>query len=1046
MRLEEKFRRAGRNGKQYRGAPFWSWNDDLEPGELRRQIREMKERGLGGHFMHSRTGLITPYLSQRWMECIEAAVDESRKVGIDAWLYDEDKWPSGSVGRVIPNLGREWQQKSVELAELEPREYSPQPDPLVTFIGRRRGKEVTELRRLPDHTLPSDVGELTVFHFYTAAHGYADLLKPEVVEKFIELTHEAYKQRVGDEFGKTIPGIFTDEPNYRHVPWTEDLPRIFRERNGYDLLENLLAVFYEWGDFHRVRHDFWSTVTDLYVENFSRRIFDWCARNNLALTGHQLYEDTLLTQIKHIGSAMQHYEYMQVPGIDHLGRHVVDPLLCKQVSSVAHQFGGRRVLSETYGTAGWNLTFEDQKWIGDWQYAQGVDLLCQHLELYSMRGHRKRDYPPSLYYQQPWWPDNHVIADYFARLGAALTSGRHRGDLLLLHPMGSAWAIHDPYDDRPVAELSDQFSRLSTFLLHIHRDYDYGDEKIIERHGSMEGSQLRIGACRYQIVMVPPSVSIRTRVLDLLLRFAAAGGRIICVEPLPGLEQGAESNRPADELRRVATIIANDRDELRLTLDGVLEPEIIILEHDSAFERALHALGRHEEDAHSVWYQQRDAGDRQIFFLANTDNKREVNAEVRLRGRGLLEDWDLQTGKVTGMLSDYAAGYTSARITLAPAGSRLLALNRAQEPVEGPAHVLRQVRRIAFEDRWQVEPHDYNALTLDYCAFRLGDAALRSAYSADVASPTKAGSELPLRSTGGAWREEAPSIWLHQALQGLEEPTPLGLRFTFPVEVDPARLRSCFLVVEQPERYQITVNGRQAPEAHGWWTDISFRKIQILDLLRLGTNLVEMTTTAEPGLEVESIYVIGEFGVARSEPRWQGGPPSFALTEEVRQVTTGDLGPQGYRFFRGSIVYRQALRVPLEQGQRALLRLEGLAAVLARVTVNSREAGYIAWRPHELDVTELLNKRRINSFEIELFGSCRNLLGPHHNVNADPVGIGPRSFYGGARWREDPRSADGVWRDRYSFVPFGITRGAHIAILERVDSCFVAKELGYFAE
>ena len=1006
MRLEEKFRRAGRDGRQFRPTAFWSWNDDLDPEELRRQIRDMKDKGLGGFFMHARVGLVTPYLSDRWMECVEASVDEAREVGLDAWLYDEDRWPSGSVGRVIPDMGPEWRQKGVELAEVDPDEYQPQSHALATFIGRRRGKEIAELQRLPDHALPPDVGDRTVFHLYMRTHGYVDLLRPAVVGKFIELTHEQYKRRVGDEFGRTIPGIFTDEPNWYCMPWTEDLPRIFQERNGYDLLDQLLSLFYEVGDFRKVRYDYWSTATDLYVETFSKRIFDWCARNNLAFTGHQLYEDTLLVQLRHIGSAMPHYEYMHVPGIDHLGRHVVDPVLCKQVSSVAHQFGGRRVLSETYGTAGWNLTLEDRKWIGDWQYVQGVDLLAEHLQLYSMRGRRKRDYPPSLYYQQPWWPHNRVIADYFARLGAALTSGRHKCDILLLHPMGSAWAVHDLDDDQPVAELSGQFSRLSTFLLQIHRDYDYGDEGIIERQGTIEGANLRVGACRYKIVIVPPSVTMRTKVLDLLLRFAEAGGRVICMEPLPALEQGLQSNRPADELRRIGTVIANDRDELRLTLEGMLEPEIVVLEHDSAFEGALHALGRHEEDAHSVWCQQRDAGDRQIFFLGNTDNKREVHAEVRLRGRGLLEDWDLQTGRVTSMPSQYAEGYTRTRVALAPAGSRLLALNRAQEPVERSASGRRQVRRIAFEDRWQVEPRDYNALTLDYCAFRMGD---------------------------GEWREEVPTIWLYQALEGLQEPTPLALRFAFPVETDPAGLGSCFLVVEQPELWSITLNGRPAPEPHGWWTDISFRKIHVCDLLRDGMNIVEMTTTAKPGLEVESIYAIGQFGVTRRGSRWDGGPPMFAVTAPVTEGRTGDLGPQGYRFFRGSVVYRQDLRVPLEEGQRGVLRLEGMEAVLARVTVNGREAGYVPWRPHELDVTAFLNKRRINTFEIELFGSCRNLLGPHHNVNANAIGIGPRSFYGSDEWREDPRSADDIWRDRYSFVPFGITKGAHVAVMEVVE-------------
>ena len=76
--------------KSYGSVPFWSWNDDLEPEELRRQIRAMDKIGMNGFFMHARGGLVTEYLSDRWFECINACVDEAKKLGMDAWSYDEN--------------------------------------------------------------------------------------------------------------------------------------------------------------------------------------------------------------------------------------------------------------------------------------------------------------------------------------------------------------------------------------------------------------------------------------------------------------------------------------------------------------------------------------------------------------------------------------------------------------------------------------------------------------------------------------------------------------------------------------------------------------------------------------------------------------------------------------------------------------------------------------------------------------------------------------------------------------------------------------------
>ena len=67
-------------------------------------------------------------------------------------------------------------------------------------------------------------------------------------------------------------------------------------------------------------------------------------------------------------------------------------LIVKEVSSVANQLGKGRVLSETHGASGWNLSFAEQKRMIDWQMVLGVNLICQHLVHLSLRGYRKRDF------------------------------------------------------------------------------------------------------------------------------------------------------------------------------------------------------------------------------------------------------------------------------------------------------------------------------------------------------------------------------------------------------------------------------------------------------------------------------------------------------------------------------------------------------------------------------------------------------------------------------------------------------------------------------
>ena len=86
---------------EYRGAPFWAWNCELEKDELLWQLEVLKKMGLGGAHMHVRTGMATPYLSDEYMALIKACVEKCRDEKMLAWLYDEDRWPSGAAGGLV---------------------------------------------------------------------------------------------------------------------------------------------------------------------------------------------------------------------------------------------------------------------------------------------------------------------------------------------------------------------------------------------------------------------------------------------------------------------------------------------------------------------------------------------------------------------------------------------------------------------------------------------------------------------------------------------------------------------------------------------------------------------------------------------------------------------------------------------------------------------------------------------------------------------------------------------------------------------------------
>ena len=108
---------------EYRGTPFWAWNGKLDDEELKRQISVFQKMGLGGFHMHVRTGLDSPYLSDDFMEHINCCIEEAREKKMLAWLYDEDRWPSGTAGGKVTKNQPQNARKTL-LLTTEP--YAPQ--------------------------------------------------------------------------------------------------------------------------------------------------------------------------------------------------------------------------------------------------------------------------------------------------------------------------------------------------------------------------------------------------------------------------------------------------------------------------------------------------------------------------------------------------------------------------------------------------------------------------------------------------------------------------------------------------------------------------------------------------------------------------------------------------------------------------------------------------------------------------------------------------------------------------------------------------------
>ena len=277
---------------------------------------------------------------------------------------------------------------------------------------------------------------------------YVDLMYPGVTEKFLEVTLDAYKKHIGDQFGKRVLGAFTDEPNVRPaggLPWTDHLPAEFQKRWGYDLLDHLPSLIRPVGNWKQVRHDYFQVVLDQFIEHWAKPYYNWCEKNGIAFTGH--YWDHEWPNCVGVTDNMAMSAWQHMPGIDCLMNQYREDThaqfgnvrFVKEVQSLCNQLDRKRFLCEVYGAGGWDLRFEDMKRIADWLGVLGVNLFDEHLSYITLRGARKADHPQSFSYHEPWWDSYHVMAQYITRLSAAMSMGQQRNHVLVIEPTTTAW-------------------------------------------------------------------------------------------------------------------------------------------------------------------------------------------------------------------------------------------------------------------------------------------------------------------------------------------------------------------------------------------------------------------------------------------------------------------------------------------------------------------------------------------------------------------------------------------------------------------------------
>ena len=461
----------------------WMWNEALSKDEIRRQLDEMYERGIRGVYViplpkefrpHSMTTNLQPgYLSDGYFEMLGFAADYAAAKGMTFWLYDEGGWPSGNANGFVVKDDRKLR---------------------LTHISKGRVKKSSK----------------------------ADLTNIKATEKFISLTHEKHKEKMGESFKSLGPLVFTDEPDITALPFTKSIKAAYRRRTGKRLSARKLRKRND-PEFNIMYHDI---CAEVFARNYFAPIKKWCNENGLLSAGHLDKDNEVFGFRKSFHHPLRQLRLLDVPGVDVIWGQIMpgkdSGFFPRLASSAAEQSGSGLSLTESLSVYG-TMTYEQMRYILGYQLVRGINILNFMLLMYNEKGYYSVRQRPSFSKKLPGAEFLSEFNRYMASLQYLMQNGRPDTDCALYLPMRSLWADDE---DTETAMLS--YENMGSEIEKNHGQFDIVDDDfILNCDTEMLGKGiLSMGRAEYTALYIPADKYMLTNVKRRLEIFKSGGGRI----------------------------------------------------------------------------------------------------------------------------------------------------------------------------------------------------------------------------------------------------------------------------------------------------------------------------------------------------------------------------------------------------------------------------------------------------------------------------------------------------------------------------------------
>ncbi|MDT8390267.1 MAG: hypothetical protein RRC34_07140 [Lentisphaeria bacterium] len=992
------------NPQKHGAVPFWFWNGNQDESELTRQMEMAAEAGFKGLAIHARRGNQTEYMSTRWLALTRHCCEEAIRLGLDIWLYDEEGFPSGTVGGRLQQDQPFYQQKQLRFAYMRKSRLAVLEE-LVSAYDARTYKRVTP------ETVPPDQDILAFFVDYFPR--YVDTLKRETAEKFMDMTHRPYFRELRAYFGTPITHIYTDDLNSNldrgpSLPYTEKLFTLFHDRFGYDLLDHLPDLVENLPGCEKIRLDFRTLILTLFLEEFVAPMHHWCEEHGVRFTGHLSGDEGEMNKSAHaFGAAMPFYEHEHMPGIDDFlcsvpsgcyldqlrnPRNHCPVILFKQASSVANQLKKGHCGCECLTFLGWGASVQGQSALLNYELALGINLFTHHDFSYATGGVAKRDCPPSYFFQQPYWFQYKHFHAAISRSAQLLKRGRYAADCLVIHPMSSCWiamdggniSIDEPFEPRIPAkhqspmELEDGLAAVSHELLKLRVGFEYGDEWLMAKHACVKNGALQLGDMTYTTVIIPPVSHLLGATIDILRDFAASGGKIIAMSPVKDcLVDGRQPGKPVFGATLKPTIISAP-DQLRsigllptLKLE-VAEENANIICHSRDVDgcREHFVLNMSNQTKHIAW-----TGDLHAYDPVDNCGVKTDTPHLALppfHSIHLLPDFPEKCHRKN---LDKTVFFTPGKLTKErPAADR----DPRSKPGREKSPWIPQSPRPEERQRTAgSNPGTPLASGEELSQAQRSWSEKQGNRTSNIQPPTSNAELEELPDSAFSISLDQPNLLLVDTCIGLDgtsiphtdsQALPGATRLQTVINIpDPEAISG--VLGEAVTLSSLSINGRPLPPAtkqHPASQDLLIA--EPADLFIRGRNVIECDRQ-NGNVLFEPFYLMGDFGVRLVETE-RGMRPDLGPLD----VGFGDLVETGAPFYWGGVNYETTL-----DRDEAVAWLDcGLVDGVVTLTINGIPVGRRYVTPYRFYIAGHL-RPGTNRLSLTLFNTAQNLFGPHRH-------------------------------------------------------------------